>query len=652
MVIASRVQRKLAPSNGCIWIDNSVVGSDWQLTEKHILTGVPQNHWRLRLPPGVCLDFSPVDSDRICVRFYGFDDSFRGALRHPNTQWLSRSAASWFHAHGIDWYAAGLDPATDIYDACLFPILNPDDIDTGFLQWLIAENGVPAPEFRQQWLSATRASARKLLHDTNLKALAAQRRTSQRDTVALHIATSWIAACSRLDLAATAELFEREKWPLPPENTLSHSHSRNSVALAHDRMFRAAVARCRGNKTSAQLEGQAFESLRRIIVTQVEGAPVQPARNVPEDQIVWGRSPVRLDLAGGRTDTPPYCLENGGRVVNVAVDLNGQPPIQVYVRIAEEPIVILRSVDLGVDERITSYDELRAYGQLGSSFGIARAALALAGLEPRFHAGHQYGTLREQLHRELGGGIELTMLAAVPKGSGLGTSSILAATILGTLSELLGLHWTQNDLFTRTLALEQMLTSGGGWQDQVGGMTAEIKLIETFPGLDQTPVIRWLPNQFFDAGHADRDVLLYYTGLTRVAHDILAEIVRGLFLNSQVHLNLIDDIGRNALFAADAIQRNDWSGLCEAVRRIWDLNQRLDSGTNPPEVQAIIAAISDYISACKLPGAGGGGYLLIFAKDPDAGNLLRQKLVQHPPNARARFVKLGLSTAGFKVTRS
>ena len=50
----------------------------------------------------------------------------------------------------------------------------------------------------------------------------------------------------------------------------------------------------------------------------------------------------------------------------------------------------------------------------------------------------------------------LSMLAAVPKGSGLGTSSILAATVLGTLSELLGLGWSQQDLVARTLALEQM----------------------------------------------------------------------------------------------------------------------------------------------------------------------------------------------------
>ena len=49
------------------------------------------------------------------------------------------------------------------------------------------------------------------------------------------------------------------------------------------------------------------------------------------------------------------------------------------------------------------------------------------------------------------------------------------------------------------------------------------------------------------------------------------------------------------------------------------LNQRLDAGTNPPEVQAILdAASQDYLGAAKLLGAGGGGYLLLFGKDEEA----------------------------------
>lgn len=74
-----------------------------------------------------------------------------------------------------------------------------------------------------------------------------------------------------------------------------------------------------------------------------------------------------------------------------------------------------------------------------------------------------------------------------------------------------------------------MLTTGGGWQDQAGAIFRGVKLIETEPGLEQRPTLRWLPEHLFDAEHANRTMLLYYTGITRLAKNILYEIVRGIF---------------------------------------------------------------------------------------------------------------------------
>ena len=92
--------------------------------------------------------------------------------------------------------------------------------------------------------------------------------------------------------------------------------------------------------------------------------------------------------------------------------------------------------------------------------------------------------------------------------------------------------------------------------------------------------------------------------------------------------------------------------LFRSVRRSWELNQRLDSGTNPPGVQAIMAQVSDWLAGAKLLGAGGGGYLLMYAKDIEAARRVRESLTRQPPNAKARFVGLSLSTTGLQVTRS
>jgi len=244
------------------------------------------------------------------------------------------------------------------------------------------------------------------------------------------------------------------------------------------------------------------------------------------------------------------------------------------------------------------------------------------------------------------------LLAAAPKGSGLGTSSILSATVLAALSDLFGLNWDHNVLFTRTLALEQLLTTGGGWQDQAGGIFRGVKLVETVSGLAQKPTLSWLPDYLFGHQFANSRILLYYTGVTRLAKNILSEIVRGIFLNSPAHLNLIEEIGANARIAGAAIQQCDYDRLCAAIQNSWRLNQRLDSGTNPPAVAAILDSVKDYLAATKLLGAGGGGYLLMFAKDAEAAGRIREKLTSSPPNPRARFVNLSLSDTGLQVTRS
>ena len=88
--------------------------------------------------------------------------------------------------------------------------------------------------------------------------------------------------------------------------------------------------------------------------------------------------------------------------------------------------------------------------------------------------------------RKLGGGIQLsTWVVGVPKGSGLGTSSILSAACGKALFEFMGRKIDDASLYSLVLCMEQLMSTGGGWQDQVGGLTSGIKLIRTKPGLCQ-----------------------------------------------------------------------------------------------------------------------------------------------------------------------
>jgi hypothetical protein len=180
-----------------------------------------------------------------------------------------------------------------------------------------------------------------------------------------------------------------------------------------------------------------FASLRQVIVQVRERGPAHPLCRLRSDEVVWGRVPARLDLGGGWTDTPPYSLEQGGCVINAAVNLNGQPPIHCYARVVKEPVIRIGSIDLGTRREITELAHLLDYRQATSDFALAKAALALSGFSPETAAWPTGATLQEMLRR-FGGGIELTTLAAVPKGSGLGTSSIMGTVILAVVQRVMG----------------------------------------------------------------------------------------------------------------------------------------------------------------------------------------------------------------------
>jgi galactokinase/mevalonate kinase-like predicted kinase len=495
-----------------------------------------------------------------------------------------------------------------------------------------------------KWKASARLSAKELSERANRIKIYQQREEFKLHSLPKLATNHHKSIFYFLDLERTSNEYRKSGLELP----LELSPREPVIKRINDSMFRARVL---GNKEhSKHFEKQAFEMLRQEMIETLRADPVEPFRNVLDDQILWGRSPVRLDLAGGWTDTPPYCIMEGGKVVNLSVELNGQLPLQVYARPLEEPKIVLRSIDLGVKTEINSFEELNSFDQLGDGFSIPKAALVLAGFGPMFSR-KQFPNLPNQL-KAFGCGIEMSLLAAIPKGSGLGTSSNLAATVLGTLNDFCALGWDKHAIAYRTSILEQMLTTGGGWQDQFGGIFEGVKLLETDPGIRQNPAIKWLPEQIFTKGETREMMLLYYTGVTRVAHDILGEIVKGMFLNSSSHLEIFSEMKIHARETFDNILANDYKGLAEKVAISWTLNQRLDSGTNPPVIRDIIDRVDDFLLGYKLLGAGGGGYLLMFAKSSESALRAKQKLESYAPNARARFVDFAISKTGFQVSRS
>ena len=642
------LETELTEQNQNIWIENSWVGLGWKVSSHNIITGVPENHWQITLNDGQCVDIVPVGEEEWCVRPYGFSDKFRGDISDPSTLFLGRPFGEWAAERRFDIARVCDDSViapTDLQAARIFPVVDNMN-DAGLvLRWML--NHPELQGGRMIWNTARKLSADDIAAEADMDRLTRQRAAFRAENWRALARNHAHSVFYQVDLENAAREFHLNRVGEP----LPLSDDEPLMKRIHDSMFRAELSRLNGSETASTThEGKAFALLRQGLTASALKAKQSPRLSVYSDQIVWGRSPVRIDIAGGWTDTPPYCLLEGGNVVNFAIELNGQPPLQTYVKPCNDYHIILRSIDLGAVEIVKTYEELSRFNLVGSPFSIPKAALVLAGFQPDFSQ-ETFTSLEEQL-KAFGSGIELTLLSAIPAGSGLGTSSVLAATVLGTLSDFCGLAWDKNEIGHRTLVLEQLLTTGGGWQDQFGGILHGVKLLQTERGFEQTPVVRWLPENLFTQPEYESCHLLYYTGITRTAKTILADIVRRMFLNQHDELQLLRQMRGHALDMYEAIQRNQFEQMGRLIGKTWQQNQRLDNGTNPIEVQRITSLIHDLCLGYKLPGAGGGGYLYMVAKDPEAAVRIKQILYANRLNANARFVDMQLSHTGLQVSRS
>lgn len=396
----------------------------------------------------------------------------------------------------------------------------------------------------------------------------------------------------------------------------------------------------------------AFETVGRTIVGSREKLPDHPRNALRGDEIVWGRAPVRLDLGGGWTDTPPYSLERGGRVINAAVNLNGQPPIHVYGRVIREPEIRIGSIDHGARIVIRDLAGLLDYRRPESMFGLAKAALALSGFSPDAAVWpRRIRTLRDMLGL-FGGGIELTSLAAIPSGSGLGTSSIMGAVLAAVISRMTGRTLSSRELFHNVLRLEQELTTGGGWQDQIGGAVGGVKMITAEEGLVPDPRVMPVPAGLLDPARNNGTTLLYYTGIRRLAKNILRTVVGSVLDRDRRAMATLAELRAFPPKMTEAMRANDAEAFGELIDLAWNLNKRIDPDSTTEVIEGVLAKVRPHIRGAKLLGAGGGGFLLMVCRSAEEASAVRRVLTAEPPNGLARFFDYSISEEGLAVTVS
>jgi galactokinase/mevalonate kinase-like predicted kinase len=352
-------------------------------------------------------------------------------------------------------------------------------------------------------------------------------------------------------------------------------------------------------------------------------------------------APPRIDLGGGWSDTPPFCFDWGGTVLNCALEIDGRYPIEAEIRRIDEPVIRCYADGQDAAAEFVRAEQLWEPCGPGSLFSIPRAALQLHGI-PMKGLG-----LRETLE-QLGGGLEIRCRVQLPIGSGLGTSSILAATVIRALARMSGRAMDDHALSEAVMQLEQRMTTGGGWQDQAGGIFPGAKLLIAGPGLRQR--IRVQPVAWSGSRQAEfcEHLVLYNTGIQRMAKDLLRQVVSRYLARETATIQVLHSIKTLAVEMAYAMAEGEWKHLGELLDRHWQLNQVLDPHTANAPINAILERARPWIYGAKLAGAGGGGFLLLMARDPEAAAALRAGLRRQDGQPGA-FVSYRIAQEGLRV---
>lgn len=370
-----------------------------------------------------------------------------------------------------------------------------------------------------------------------------------------------------------------------------------------------------------QIEQKCFATIQQEIFKASNVNQVKKYK-IAENQVKVSL-PVRVNWGGGWTDTPPYCNEKGGVVLNAAILLNGQEPIEVELRKLPEKHVEFASLDLDAHGVVTTAAEIQDCHNPYDSFALHKAALIACGIIPM-----EGEADLEKILDEMGGGFYMsTCVKGVPKGSGLGTSSILSGACVRALGKFLGTNWSDSDVYELVLNLEQIMSTGGGWQDQVGGLTGGIKYITSRSGMKQKLKVEYLDLDEATKTELQERFALIYTGQRRLARNLLRDVVGNYIGGKKESKEALEEMKHLAVMMRYELEQGDVDAFARLLNEHWEVSKKLDAGSTNTCIDQIFTSCEDLIDGKFISGAGGGGFLQVILKKGVSKEMLRAQLL-------------------------
>ena len=360
-------------------------------------------------------------------------------------------------------------------------------------------------------------------------------------------------------------------------------------------------------------------------------------------------TPVRMDLShSGWSDIFFLGMDfpEGARVLNVSIDLavhgrdaEPKPPVEAYLRVIDEPVLRLTSVDLGATAEITDLAEVFDFAR--DYLGLLKAAVIAAGIVPPGveGSGESLATL---LERVVGPGLGLELVSSVnniPKGSRLAVSTNLLAALIavcmratGQASSLIG-QLTEPErrlVAARAILGEWLGGSGGGWQDS-GGVWPAAKLIRGVAAAEGDPEHgtsrgRLLPSHEAVTLGSDlqESLVLVHGGMAQNVGPILEMVTEKYLLRSEPEWQARREAGEVLDEIIAAVEAGDVNRIAAATtRNFFGPIQTIIPWSTNLYTETIIDRVRErfgeqFRGFWMLGGMSGGGMGFIFTPEAKA----------------------------------
>ena len=296
--------------------------------------------------------------------------------------------------------------------------------------------------------------------------------------------------------------------------------------------------------------------------------------------MIIARSPLRITLGGGGTDLPSYYREHEGFLVSAAIDK--------YVF-----VTVMRPFAPGI---YLKYSQLEHVDEIRDvKHGIIREALQILGFRtPQ---------------------VEITTLADIPAGTGLGSSGSFTTALLRALYAHRKRHLRQEELAALACHIEiDRLGEPIGKQDQYIAAYGGITCFSFHKDDSVTAVpLDISMNTLFDL---EDNLLLFFTGFSRSASTILRDQNTRTERNDEEmlqNLHFVKDLGQRS---REALEAGNVLRFGELMHEHWEHKKRRSGGMTSPKIDEWYEmGMKNGAVGGKLVGAGGGGFLMFYARD-------------------------------------